>query len=127
MPQDLQFLNWYVGVLITLIGLLFSLVVYKAKEEYEDYKLQKTNQKILDHNTREEIKNISSSLEIFREKMIADLSYLKEAVKAIPKLQEQVNRLEIDITRTSEQIKSLQKSLDNVETLGKIIKVKGPQ
>jgi predicted nucleic acid-binding Zn-ribbon protein len=67
------------------------------------------------------------TLEITREKIILDLNYLKEAVKHIPNLQNQVSKIELDLAKTSEQIKFLQKTLEHIENLGKIIKIKGQQ
>lgn len=125
MLQNVEFLNWYVGILITGISLLGGFVVWKIKLEYEDFRQENTVQKQITNNTQDEIREIMKSLEVMREKMLSDLSYLKETVRHIPKLQEQVNRLELDIARTSEQIKYLTKTLENVERLGKIIKVKG--
>lgn len=127
MPQDIQFLNWYVGTLITIISIIGSFLIWKIKGDYEDYKMEKSVQKKMVADTRDEIHEVLRTLEIMRERMLSDLNYLKDAVKHIPRLQDQVSKLELDVARTSEQIKFLQKSLDQIETLGKIIKVKGPQ
>jgi regulatory protein YycH of two-component signal transduction system YycFG len=126
-PQDIQFLNWYVGTLITIISIIGSFLIWKIKEDYENYKIEKTNQRKIISDTKQEIHDIMKTLEITREKIILDLNYLKEAVKHIPSLQNQVSKIELDLARTSEQIKFLQKSLEHIENLGKIIKIKGQQ
>jgi predicted nucleic acid-binding Zn-ribbon protein len=126
-PQDIQFLNWYVGTLITIISIIGSFLIWKIKEDYENYKIEKTNQRKIISDTKQEIHDIMKTLEITREKIILDLNYLKEAVKHIPNLQNQVSKIELDLAKTSEQIKFLQKTLEHIENLGKIIKIKGQQ
>jgi hypothetical protein len=122
-PQDIEFLNWYVGVLLTLVTLLGGFVILIAKEEYSKYKLKRELQDKEMQETKESLKDVLSSLDVMREKIILELSYLKESVKTIPKLQIQISKLEIDIVRVSEKMQSIQNALEKSELFGKIIKV----
>lgn len=122
-PQDIEFLNWYVGVLLTLVTLLGGFVILIVKEEYSKYKLKRELQDKEMQETKESLKDVLSSLDVMREKIILELSYLKESVKTIPKLQIQISKLEIDIVRVSEKMQSIQNALEKSELFGKIIKV----
>lgn len=122
-PQNIEFLNWYVGILLSALSLLGAFVIWKIKSEYEDFKSRNAVTSNTLNNTKDDVDNILSSLDMFREKMTFELHILKESVRPIPKIRDQISSLEISLVKVSEQIKYMQTLIDSKdEHLGRVIK-----
>ena len=123
--KNVEFLNWYVGTLVTLIGVLFAGLTFFVKNEFQEYKEKNKKKDFSLNKTQDEIISLRSSLDVTREKILSEIISIKEKIKDIPILNDNIKNLQIEFTKISEQIKYLQKDFDsNKQTntnFGKVI------
>lgn len=110
--KNVEFLNWYIGILITAVGILFTGLTFFIKNEFEEYKEKNKKKDLSLNRTQDEIISLRSSLDVTREKLLNEIVFIKEKIKDIPILNENIKTLQLEFTKISEQIKYLQKDFD---------------
>jgi len=110
--KNVEFLNWYIGILVTAVGVLFTFLSFFIKNEFEEYKEKNKKKDFSLNRTQDEIISLRSSLDVTREKLLNEIIFIKEKIKDIPVLNENIKSLQLEFTKISEQIKYLQKDFD---------------